>query len=128
MQSAWYAQQSEKRNQISKIIRNISRDFGEKQNAVKDYLHKVTRWIAEYCRKEDIRCVVMGDIRNIHKEKIWDTRPTQKLLDCLITRCISCWNKLKLYGIPLIKQEESYTSSQCSPLSPEVSKRYAEAL
>jgi len=35
--------------------------------------------------------------------------------------------KLKLYGIQLIKQEESYTS-QCSPLSPEVSKRYAEVL
>ena len=34
--------------------------------------------------------------------------------------------KLKLYGIQLIKQEESYTS-QCSPLSPEVSKRYAES-
>ncbi len=34
--------------------------------------------------------------------------------------------KLKLYGIQLIKQGESYTS-QCSPLSPEVSKRYAEA-
>ena len=34
--------------------------------------------------------------------------------------------KLKRYGIQLIKQEESYTS-QCSPLSPEVSKRYAEA-
>ena len=34
--------------------------------------------------------------------------------------------KLKLYGIQLIKQEESYTS-QCSPLSPEVSNRYAEA-
>ena len=33
--------------------------------------------------------------------------------------------KLKLYGIQLIKQEESYTS-QCSPLSPEVSKSYAE--
>ena len=34
--------------------------------------------------------------------------------------------KLKRYGIQLIKQEESYTS-QCSPLSPEVSKKYAEA-
>ena len=30
----------------------------EKQNTVKDYLRKVTRWIAEYCRKEDIRCVL----------------------------------------------------------------------
>ena len=33
--------------------------------------------------------------------------------------------KLKRYGIRFIKQEESYTS-QCSPLSPEVGKRYAE--
>ena len=33
---------------------------------------------------------------------------------------------MNLYGIQLIKQEESYTS-QCSPLSPEVSKSYAEA-
>ncbi|WP_273394151.1 zinc ribbon domain-containing protein, partial [Clostridium sp. AF02-29] len=34
--------------------------------------------------------------------------------------------KLKLYGISLTKQEESYTS-QCSPFSPEISKRCAEA-
>ena len=34
--------------------------------------------------------------------------------------------KLKLYGIQLVKQEESYTS-QCSPFAPEVSKLYAEA-
>ena len=33
--------------------------------------------------------------------------------------------KLKMYGICLEKQKESY-SSQCSPLSPEVSKKYAE--
>ena len=32
---------------------------------------------------------------------------------------------LKRYGIRFVKQEESYTS-QCSPLSPEVGKRYAE--
>ena len=33
--------------------------------------------------------------------------------------------KLKMYGIRLEKQKESY-SSQCSPVSPEVSKKYAE--
>ena len=35
--------------------------------------------------------------------------------------------KLKLYGIQLIKQEESYTS-QCSPLSPEVSKKICRSI
>ena len=33
--------------------------------------------------------------------------------------------KLNRYGIRFVKQEESYTS-QCSPLSPEVKKKYAE--
>ena len=33
--------------------------------------------------------------------------------------------KLKKYGIRFVKQEESY-SSQCSPLSPKVVKKYAE--
>ena len=47
-----------KRNKISKSSKHIQRPAGEKQNAVKDYLLKVTRWIAEYCRKE-IRCVVV---------------------------------------------------------------------
>ena len=97
------------------------------QNAVKDYLHKVTRWIAEYCRKEDIRCVVVGDIRNIRKEKDMGHKTNQKFHSLPYNKLyIMLEYKLKRYGIPLIKQEESYTS-QCSPLSPEVSKRYAEA-
>lgn len=32
--------------------------------------------------------------------------------------------KLKMYGIRFVKQKEAYTS-QCSPLSPEVAKKYA---
>ena len=94
---------------------------------MKDYLHKVTRWIAEYCRKEDIRCVVVGHIRNIRRGKDLGHNTNQKLHGLPYNKMyIMLEYKLKLYGIPLIKQEESYTS-QCSPLSPEVSKRYAEA-
>ena len=85
------------------------------------------QWIAEYCRKEDIRCVVVGDIRNIRKEKDMGHKTNQKFHGLPYNRLyIMLEYKLKLYGIQLIKQEESYTS-QCSPLSPEVSKRYAEA-
>ena len=117
-----------KRNKISEIIETYPESFiRKKQNAVKDYLHKVTRWIAEYCRKEDIRCVVVGDIRNIRKEKDMGHKTNQKFHGLPYNRLyIMLEYKLKLYGIQLIKQEESYTS-QCSPLSPEVSKRYAEA-
>ncbi len=82
----------------------------------------MTRWIAEYCRKEDIRCVVVGDIRNIRKEKDMGHKVNQKFHSLPYNKLyIMLGYKLKRYGIPLIKQEESYTS-QCSPLSPEVSK------
>ena len=69
----------------------------------------------------------MGDIRNIRKEKDMGHKVNQKFHGLPYNKLyIMLGYKLKLYGIQLIKQEESYTS-QCSPLSPEVSKRYAEA-
>ena len=127
VQSAWYAQQSERGIKYPKSSKHIQRLYRKKQNTVKDYLHKVTRWIAEYCKKEDIRCVVVGDIRNIRKEKDMGHKTNQKFHGLPYNRLyIMLEYKLKLYGIQLVKQEESYTS-QCSPLSPEVSKRYAEA-
>ena len=127
VQSVWYAQQSERGIKYPKSSKHIQRLYRKKQNAVKDYLHKVTRWITEYCRKEDIRCVVVGDIRNIRKEKDMGHMTNQKFHSLPYNRLyIMLEYKLKLYGIQLIKQEESYTS-QCSPLSPEVSKRHAEA-
>ena len=127
VQSVWYAQQSERGIKYPKSSKHIQRLYRKKQNAVKDYLHKTTRWIAEYCRKEDIRCVVVGDIRNIRKEKDMGHKTNQKFHGLPYNRLyIMLEYKLKLYGIQLIKQEESYTS-QCSPLSPEVSNRYAEA-
>ena len=127
VQSVWYTQQSERGIKYPKSSKHIRRLYRKKQNAVKDYLHKVNRWIAEYCRKEDIHCVVVGDIRNIRKEKDMGHKTNQKLHSLPYNRLyIMLEYKLKRYGIQLIKQEESYTS-QCSPLSPEVSKRYAEA-
>ena len=127
VQSAWYAQQSERGIKYPKSSKHIQRLYRKKQNTVKDYLHKVTRWIAEYCKKEDIRCVVVGDIRNIRKEKDMGHKTNQKFHGLPYNKLyIMLEYKLKLYGIQLIKQEESYTS-QCSPFSPEISKRYAES-
>ena len=79
VQSVWYAQQSERGIKYPRSSKHIQRLYRKKQNAVKDYLHKVTRWIAEYCRKEDIRCVVVGDIRNIRKENDMGHKTNQKL-------------------------------------------------
>ena len=127
VQSIWYAQQVENGIKYPRSSKHIQRLYRKKQNAVKDYLHKVTRWLAEYCKEEGISCVIIGDIRNIRKGKEIGHKANQKFHGLPYNKLyIMLEYKLKLYGIPLIKQEESYTS-QCSPLSPEVSKRYAEA-
>ena len=43
-------------HKISPIVETYQEDF-KKQDAVKDYLHKVTRWLAEYCKKRrDKQC------------------------------------------------------------------------
>ena len=107
----------------SKHIRKL---YKRKQDSVTDYLHKITRYLAEYCRERGITCVVAGDIRNIRREKDLGHRTNQKFHSLPYNRIyIMLEYKLKRYGIRFIKQEESYTS-QCSPLSPEVGKRYAE--
>ena len=126
-QSVWYAQQLEKGIKYPRSSKHIQKLYRKKQNVGKDYLHKVTRWLAEYCKKEEISCVVIGDIRNIRKEKDMGHKTNQKFHGLPYNRIYSMLEyKLKLYGIQLVKQEESYTN-QCSPFAPEVSKLYAEA-
>lgn len=90
-----------------------------------DYLHKVTRLIADYCRDNDIPVVVIGDIRNIRKGKNLGHMANQKLHSLPYSRIYTMLSyKLELYGIRMIRQKEAYTS-QCSPFTPGVGKEYA---
>ncbi|URW87777.1 RNA-guided endonuclease TnpB family protein [Blautia wexlerae] len=126
VQAQWYGQQSGKGVKHPATSKHIRKLYKRKQDSVTDYLHKVTRYLAEYCRERGITCVVTGDIRNIRREKDLGHRTNQKFHSLPYNRIyIMLEYKLKRYGIRFIKQEESYTS-QCSPLSPEVGKRYAE--
>ena len=126
VQAQWYGQQSGKGVKHPVTSKHIRKLYKRKQDSVTDYLHKVTRYLAEYCREQGITCVVTGDIRNIRREKDLGHRTNQKFHSLPYNRIyIMLEYKLKRYGIRFIKQEESYTS-QCSPLSPKVGKRYAE--
>ena len=126
VQAQWYGQQSGKGVKHPVTSKHIRKLYKRKQDSVTDYLHKITRYVAEYCREQGITCVVTGDIRNIRREKDLGHRTNQKFHSLPYNRIyIMLEYKLKRYGIRFVKQEESYTS-QCSPLSPEVGKRYAE--
>ena len=126
VQAQWYGQQSKKGVKHPVTSKHIRKLYKRKQNSVTDYLHKVTRYLAEYCREQGVTCVVAGDIRNIRKEKDLGHRTNQKFHSLPYNRIyLMLEYKLKLYGIRFVRQEESY-SSQCSPLSPEVGRKYAE--
>lgn len=95
------------------------------RNSVNDLLHKASTYVRDYCVSNNINTVIVGDITGIRdgsnlghrNNQAFHALPYKKFTDMLSY-------KLALAGINLVYQKESF-SSQCSPLSPRVSKRYA---
>ena len=78
--------------------KHIRRLYQKKQNSVTDYLHKITRYFAKYCREQGITCVVAGDIRNIRKGKDLGHRTNQKFHNLPYNRLYSMMEyKLKIW-------------------------------
>lgn len=96
-----------------------------KNNAINDYLHKITRYIANYCRDNNINTVIIGDITNIRENKDYGHVTNQKFHSLPYKKIyIMLKYKLALYGINFIMQKEAY-SSQTSPLMDTVCKKNA---
>ena len=101
VQAQWYGQQSGKGVKHPVTSKHIRKLYKRKQDSVTDYLHKVTRYLAEYCRERGITCVVAGDIRNIRREKDLGHRTNQKFHSLPYNRIyIMLEYKLKRYAEP----------------------------
>ena len=125
IQSQWDKVQAAKGVKYPKKSKHLLSLYTDRKNTVNDYLHKVTRWVANYCRDNHISVVVIGDITGIRKDNNKGSVVNQKLHGLPYHQLyIKLQYKLALYGIRLIKQKEGYTS-QCSPCTPAVSKEYA---
>ena len=95
----------ERESNIPTTSKHIRKLYKRKHDSVTDYLHKVTRYLAEYCREQGITCVIAGDIRNIRREKDLGHRTNQKFHSLPYNRIyIMLEYKLKRYGIRFIKQ------------------------
>lgn len=98
--------------------------YKKRKNKVSDYLHKSTRYIADYCQENNINTVVVGDIKGIRKDRNIG-RNNQQLHSMPYDKIYALLEyKLNLLGIVMEKQNEAY-SSKCSPNSKTVSKKYA---
>lgn len=125
VQSQWSRMQSSKGIRHPKSSKHINKLYVKKNNAINDYLHKITRYIVNYCRNNNINTVVIGDITNIREDKDYGKVTNQKLHALPYKKIyIIMKYKLTLYGINFIIQKEAY-SSQTSPLMETVCKQSA---
>lgn len=125
IQSCWYQIQSKRGVKNPKTSKHIQALYRKKNNAVRDYLHKMTRYLVNYCKEQEIYRVIVGDIRHIRKGNDLGRNVNQKLHGLPYEKLYHMLEyKLIMEGIVLIRQKEAY-SSQCSPYAPEVSKEYA---
>ena len=58
VQAQWYGQQSGKGVKHPVTSKHIRKLYKRKQDSVTDYLHKITRYLAEYCREQGITCFI----------------------------------------------------------------------
>lgn len=125
VQSQWGKMQAQKGIKYPKPSKHLLSLYNKKRNSVNDYLHKVTRWIAEYCKDNEISKVIIGDITGIRKDNNLGSNTNQKLHSLPYHQLyIKLQYKLAQYGIEMVMQREAY-SSQCSPYAPEVKEEYA---
>lgn len=125
VESVWYKAQNKAGIKYPKPSRHIEKLHIKKNNSLNDYLHKITRFIADYCRDNDINRVIVGDITNIREEKNFG-KTNQKFHSLPYRKIYMMLSyKLNLYGIELVMQKEAY-SSQTSPFQPKVNKECAE--
>lgn len=125
VQSQWYLVQKKKGVENPKTSKHIQKLYEKKNNCIQDYLHKITKKVIDYCKENSINTIIVGDITGIREEfnkgevlnQKMHSLPFKKLVDKLTYKADDA-------GITVIRQEEYYTS-QCSPLSPSVSSKYA---
>ena len=95
-----------------------------KKRKIEYILHTSTKRIVDYCVDNDVNTVIIGNIKGIRENNDIGKINNQKLHSLPFKQFYDKLSyKLKMKGISLIYQKESY-SSGCSPASVDVSKEY----
>lgn len=125
IQKVYYSQQSARGVKYFKNSNKISKLYKKRNKQVSHFLHCTTKYIEKYCVENNISTVVIGDITGIRDNNNLGKINNQKFHKLPYLKIYEQLKyKLQKYGISLIKQKESY-SSQCSPFSESVSKKFA---
>ena len=126
IQSQWADIQVAKGVKYPKMSKHAKKLYEKKNNCINDYLHKITRYVVNYCKLHNINTLVIGDITGIRKDKDFHQDSSNQNFHGLPYKKLSMMLEYKcaLEGIHFVKQKEAY-SSQVSPLQPSVDKQHA---
>jgi len=96
----------------------------KRNNKIQDYLHKSSRFIVNYCVKNDISNLVVGYNKEWKQEINIGKRNNQNFINLPHYKMLYMLEyKCKLEGINFIQNEESYTS-KCSALDLETLNKH----
>jgi putative transposase len=97
-----------------KLIKTKRRICNNLNNQIKDILHKQSSHIISTLHQQGVQRIVIGDVRNIRKDKDQGAERNQQLHQALYGKIR--WNltyKAARKGMETVLQEESYTSKTC---------------
>ncbi len=113
----WYNKENAKlqsikdKQGIDNITLRQSIILNNRNNKINDYMSKTARYIIDYCINNDIGNIIVGYNETFQRNSDIGKRNNQTFVNIPYGKLIDKLEYLsKLYGINLIKQEESYTS------------------
>jgi len=93
----------------------ITRMYKKKKRQINQIIHTVTKEVIKEAERNKVGTIVVGDIKNIRKDKHWNKKASQKLHSWGFAKLISQIEyKAKLSGIRFEKVSEKDTSKTCS--------------
>lgn len=104
-----------KKQQKREKCKSITKMHKKKSKQINQILHTATSELIKNAKESKIGTIVIGDIKNIRKDKHWRKKTTQKLHSWGFAKLTSqIIYKAKLSGIRVLKVSERYTSQTCS--------------
>ena len=93
------------------ISNKIIKLTNKRNNKIEDYFHKVSRYIINYCVKNDVGTIVVGKNKNWKQKSKLSKKVNQNFVSIAFDSFINKLNyKAKLLNINFLETEESYTS------------------
>ena len=100
--------EEKRQTKYSKRLRNIT---NKRNRRVKDYIHKASKIIVNYCLKNNIGTIIIGRNKDWQRNADIGKRNNQNFTSIPFSQLIELIKyKAEYFGIKVIEQEESYTS------------------